>query len=285
MNKQHPYRLAYSPCPNDTFIFKAIARKLIDLRGYEFDIAIEDVETLNKAAEKGIYYITKLSFAAFGSLMDQYALLRTGSALVMGCGPLLISLPGRSVEDGKEPVVAVPGMGTTAYLLFRFYMNDIFPHKTFSILPMPFDRIMPSVIENQADFGVIIHEGRFVYPSMGLQMKADLGQWWEEKTSLPIPLGCIAVKRDMDPAIALDIQALIGQSIDHAFLHPALAHDYIQAHAQELDDAVVEQHIRLYVNEFSKDLGKAGEEAVMAFFEKARSAGFIKKSDNPLFIC
>jgi len=279
--------LAYSSCPNDTFIFNAIANNLLKTSdsNIAFKITIADVETLNQYAIKSVFDITKLSFSAFGSLMDQYALLRTGSALGLGCGPLLISLPGRSVDDTKEPVVAVPGMGTTAYLLFRFFMEDVFPGKLFSILPMPFDRIMPAVLEKQADFGVIIHEGRFVYPSMGLEMKADLGQWWEKKTSLPIPLGCIAVKRDMDPAIALDIQELIGQSIDHAFLHPDTAYDYIQTHAQELDEKVIRQHIRLYVNEFSKDIGKVGEDAIMAFFEQGRVSGFLPKTRHPLFAC
>ena len=285
MNKQHSYGLAYSPCPNDTFIFKAMARQLIDLRGYRFDIVLKDVETLNQAAKKGVYDITKLSFAALGSLMDQYALLRTGSALGMGCGPLLISLPGRSADDKKKPMVAVPGMGTTACHLFRFYMEDVFPGQAFSLVPMPFETVMPAVVEKKADFGVIIHEGRFVYPSLGLEMKADLGQWWEKKMSLPIPLGCIAVKRDMDPAVACDIQELIGQSIDHAFLHPGLAYDYIETHAQELDATVIRQHIHLYVNEFSKDIGKTGEEAVTAFFEKGRAAGFLPKTTQPLFAC
>lgn len=279
------YDLAYSSCPNDTFIFKAVARQLIDLRGYRFNIVLEDVETLNQQAKKGVHDITKLSFAAFGSLTDSYALLRTGSALGLGCGPLLISLPGRSVEDAKIPVIAVPGMGTTACLLFRFYMDDLFPGKTVSLLPMPFDRIMPAIIEKQADFGVIIHEGRFVYPSLGLEMKADLGEWWEKKTSLPIPLGCIAVKRDLDPAVARDIQELIGKSIDHAFLHPGLAHDYIQTHARELDETVIQQHIRLYVNDFSRDIGRAGEEAITIFFEKGRAAGFLPKTHHPLFAC
>ena len=285
MNKQHPYGLAYSPCPNDTFIFKAMARQLIDLRGYRFDIVLKDVETLNQNAKKGVYAITKLSFAALGSLMDQYALLRTGSALGMGCGPLLISLPGRRVDDTKKPVVAVPGMGTTACHLFRFYMEDIFPGKKAALVPMPFDTVMPAVIQKKADFGVIIHEGRFVYTSLGLEMKADLGQWWEKKMSLPIPLGCIAVKRDMDPAIACDIQELIGQSIDHAFLHPDLAYDYIHTHARELDETVIRQHIRLYVNTFSRDIGKTGEEAVTAFFEKGRAAGFLPKTSQRLFAC
>ncbi len=285
MKSKKLYRLAYSSCPNDTFIFKAMARQMIDLRGYEFDVVLEDVETLNQNAKKGIYDITKLSFAALGSLMDQYALLRTGSALGMGCGPLVISLPGRSMADKKELVVAVPGMGTTACHLFRFYMEDVFPGKKFTLVPMPFETVMPAVIEKNADFGVIIHEGRFVYPSLGLEMEADLGQWWEKKMKLPIPLGCIAVRRGMNPAIAMDIQELIGQSIDHAVLHPAMAYDYIKIHAQELDEDVIHQHIRLYVNEFSRDIGKAGEEAVTVFFEKGRAAGFLPKTKQPLFAC
>jgi len=285
MKSDQKYSLAYSSCPNDTFIFKAIARQLIDLKGYSFNILLEDVETLNQSAGKGAYDITKLSFAAFGSLMDKYALLRTGSALGMGCGPLIISLARRSIDDKKKPVIAVPGLGTTAYHLFKFYMDNLFAGMDTDIIPMPFEKIMPAVIEKKVDFGVIIHEGRFVYQTMGLELKADLGQWWEEKTSLPIPLGCIAVKRDIDPAIACDIEKLIRQSIDHAFLHPDMAYDYIRNYAQELNEAVIQQHIGLYVNDFSKDIGKDGEAAVTAFFEKARASGLIKKSSFPLFAC
>jgi len=285
MRIKQPYGLGYSSCPNDTFIFKAIARKLIDFHGYDFDIILEDVETLNQKAAQGTYDITKLSFAAFGSLMDNYALLRTGSALGLGCGPLIISLPKRSIDDKKQPVIAVPGLGTTAYHLFKFYMDDLFAGVDTKIIPMPFESIMPSVMNKEADFGVIIHEGRFVYQTMGLELKADLGLWWEEKTSLPIPLGCIAIKRDIDPAIACDIQDLIGRSIDHAVLNPSAARDYIQSHAQELDEAVIRQHIELYVNDFSKDIGSNGEAAVMAFFEKARQSGLMKKSEKPLFAC
>ncbi len=289
MKPKQTFQLAYSSCPNDTFIFKAIARELIDLRGYGFDIVLEDVETLNQKAAQGAYDITKLSFAAFGSLMDQYALLRAGSALGMGCGPLIISLPNQSLGAGtgagEKPVIAVPGMGTTAFHLFRFYMDDLFPGKPVSILPMPFEQIMPAVLEKQADFGVVIHEGRFTYQAMGLELRADLGLWWEEKTSLPIPLGCIAVKRDMDPAVARDIQGLICQSIDHAFSHPAAARDYIRIHAQELDETVTQQHIDLYVNDFSRDIGKTGEAAVRAFLRQARTSGLIKKSKASLFAC
>ena len=285
MKPNQTYKLAFSSCPNDTFIFKAIARQLIDLHGYCFDIVLEDVETLNQKAAKGTYDITKLSFAAFGSLAQTYALLRTGSALGLGCGPLIISLPGRSLDDKTKPVIAVPGMGTTAYHLFRLYVDDKYIDMDASIIPMPFEKIMPAVIERKADFGVIIHEGRFVYPDMGLELKADLGLWWEDKTFLPIPLGCIAVKRDIDSAIACDIQKLIGKSIDHAFLNPSMAYDYIQTYAQELDDDVIQQHIGLYVNNFSKDIGEKGEAAITTFFEKARASGLIEKSESSLFAC
>ncbi len=285
MKKNQTYSLGYSSCPNDTFIFKAIAGQLIDLHGYTFDIVLEDVETLNQKAAKGTYDITKLSFAAFGSLMDNYALLRTGSALGMGCGPLIIAMPGRSMDDKTRPVIAVPGMGTTAYHLFRFYMDDLFKGQDMQIMPMPFEKIMPAVMEKKADFGVIIHEGRFVYQTMGLELKADLGQWWEDKTSLPIPLGCIAVKRNMDPEVACTIQKLIRQSIDHAFLNPSMAYDYIQTHSQELNEDVIQQHIELYVNDFSKDIGENGEAAITTFFEKAWASGLIEKSGTSLFAC
>jgi len=285
MKTNHTFSLAYSSCPNDTFIFKAIARQLIDLKGYSFDIVLKDVETLNQNAAKGAYDITKLSFAAFGSLADKYALLRTGSALGVGCGPLIISLPGRSIEDKTQPVIAVPGLGTTAYHLFRFYMDDLFAGIDTDIIPMPFEKVMPAVIEKKADFGVIIHEGRFVYQTKGLELKADLGQWWEDKTSLPIPLGCIAVKRDIDHAVARDIQELIRQSIDHAFLNPVMAYDYIKGYAQELDEDIIQQHIGLYVNDFSKDIGNKGEAAITTFFKKAWDSGLIERSRFSLFAC
>jgi 1,4-dihydroxy-6-naphthoate synthase len=287
MQKRTRYRLAYSSCPNDTFIFKAIARHLIDLDGWKFDICIHDVEALNQAAVQRIHDVTKLSFAALGNLLDRYALLRTGAALGRGCGPLVVSRPGRSLGNaaGKKPTVAVPGMGTTAYHLLRFFMADRFPEVEFTVRPMSFEKIMPAVVDDTVDFGLIIHEGRFVYPSLGLERVADLGQWWEDKTELPIPLGCIAVRRDMDPDTACGIQALIRKSIDHAFAHPDQGAEYIRQHAQEMDDTVIRQHIDLYVNDFSKDLEETGEQAVTAFFAYARKTGMIPETDLPLFAC
>lgn len=285
MNLVKKYSLAYSPCPNDTFIFKAIAKQLMDLGSYRFEIALEDVETLNQQAGKGTHDITKLSFAAFGSLSEEYALLRAGSALGMGCGPLIISNPGRTIPDTDKPIVAVPGMGTTAYHLFKFYMDDIYPGLDVQVNAMPFEQIMPAVKDNRADFGVIIHEGRFVYDALGLEMKADLGHWWESAAGLPIPLGCIAIKRSLGKRVARDIESLIRKSIEHAFKHPEAGREYIHKNAQELDESVISQHIELYVNDFSKDIGPKGEQAVTAFFEKARHAGLISFSEKPLFAC
>jgi len=279
------YDLAYSSCPNDTFIFKAIAKGLIPCPDINFNIVLKDVETLNQHAAAGIYPITKLSVAAFGNLLDKYALLRTGAALGKGCGPLLISLPGRQPQDSQAPVIAVPGMGTTACHLFQFYMADRFPGITPEIRPMPFETVMPAVIQKEADFGVIIHEGRFVFQTMNLAMTADLGQWWEEKTGLPIPLGCIAIRRDLGQDAACRIQALIGRSIDHAVAHPDLGADYIRAHAQELAEDVIRQHISLYVNDYSKDIGDQGTLAVTTFFDHARKAGLMAPADHPLFAC
>jgi len=282
-NKIKAYSLAYSTCPNDTFIFKAIANNLINLKGHEFKIVHEDVETLNQAAPKGSYDISKLSFAAFGSLINEYALLRSGSALGAGCGPLIVALPGQSLCQKKKIKVAVPGLGTTAYLLFRFFMQDRFPEIEIDFMPMSFDLIMPAVVNKQADFGVIIHEGRFVYPLLGLEMQADLGLWWENKTGLPLPLGCIAIKRNIDVKIAKEIQDIIRQSIEHAFNNPDMAYDYIRKYAAEMDKKVIEQHISLYVNEYSRDLGNKGEKAINTFLEMARDAGYLPICDMPLF--
>ncbi|MCA1785452.1 MAG: 1,4-dihydroxy-6-naphthoate synthase [Desulfobacteraceae bacterium] len=287
MPSASPYTLAYSSCPNDTFIFKAIAKKLIDVKEFGFDITIDDVEALNQHAVHLAFDVTKLSFAALGNLLDRYALLRCGSALGKGCGPLVVSRPGSRLEDAvrKKPVIAVPGMGTTAYHLFRFFMADQFSDIEVNILPMSFEKIMPAVLDRTADFGLIIHEGRFVYASMNLEMRADLGQWWEDKTELPIPLGCIAIRRDIDQAVACDIQSLIRTSVDHAFANPEMGSDYILAHAQEMDPAVIRQHIDLYVNNFTRDLGETGEQAVTAFFSYARKTGIIPETDLPLFAC
>ncbi|MBF0234255.1 MAG: 1,4-dihydroxy-6-naphthoate synthase [Desulfamplus sp.] len=280
------FTLAYSSCPNDTFIFHALTHRLIQSHGFDFKITMADVETLNQHATNKFFDITKLSFATFGAIRDNYSLLKTGAALGRGCGPLVVSLPGKIMKNNIK--VAVPGTGTTASVLFSMFIKNSFPEIKLVIVPMPFENIMPAVGSGITDFGVIIHEGRFIYQNMGLECLVDLGAWWETNTSLPIPLGCIAIKRDIyheAEDIAFMIQNLIGQSIQYAFDNPYASRDYIKKHAQELDDHVIEQHINLYVNDFSKDIGEEGEAAIRMFFQKAEDEGIIKPSNKPLFAC
>lgn len=283
MHRTKTLSLAYSSCPNDTYIFHAIAAKRIVDQTLDFTITLADVETLNQKAGAGRFDVTKLSFAALGNLRNDYALLRTGAALGRGCGPLVVAKPGTKIKPGTRLRVAVPGFGTTACLLFRFFLENQFPGITAELVAMPFEAIMPSIVRGENDIGVIIHEGRFVFQTLGLDCLADLGQWWETQTGLPIPLGCIAIKRDLGPEIAARVEGLIRQSIDLAGKNPQAGRQYIREHAQELDDQVINQHISLYVNTFSSCLGKEGEAAIEAFFEKGERAGLITPASKPLF--
>jgi len=186
-------------------------------------------------------------------------------------------------EDVKIRV-AVPGLGTTACLLFKFYLEDRFPGITTDLIPMPFEAVMPAVKKGLAHAGVIIHEGRFVYEHMGFKLIQDLGQWWEDHTGLPIPLGCIAVKKEMPRETAMRVETLIRQSIAHARNFPEAGGAYIRHHAQELNETVIQEHIGLYVNDFSMDLGSEGEKAVLTFFEKARQAGILPPGPPSWFV-
>ncbi len=276
--------LAYSSCPNDTFIFHAMVHGIIDTAPLAFHTTIADVETLNQKAAKSTYDITKLSFAAMGSLGDRYRILRSGAALGRGCGPLVITLPGQPFSSLPEIKVAVPGMGTTACLLFRFYLEERFPGLKPDLIPMPFEQVMPAVKAGRVHVGVIIHEGRFVYDQMGFELIQDLGQWWEDHTGLPIPLGCIAVKKEMDRKTALQVETLIRQSISHANEFPSKCAAYVRHHAQELEERVIQEHIGLYVNNFSMNLGIQGEKAVLTFFEKAEKAGILPQGPASWFV-
>ena len=272
--------LAYSTCPNDTFIFHAMTHGLLDCKGYEFKTTLEDVETLNKRAENSEYDISKLSFAAIGRLRENYGLLRSGAALGRGCGPLIIARPGFDIKNLGVSPIAVPGLMTTANMLLGLYLDGKPP-----VVPMTFDQIMPAVQTGEYEFGVIIHEGRFTYREHGLDCIEDLGSWWEKTTSLPIPLGGIAVKRSLSGETARTMEQLISQSVQKAFDTPAASMEYIQKHAMELSETVIKSHIDLYVNQFSLSLGSEGEEAVTALFEMAEKTGVIPKSDRPLFAC
>ena len=253
--------IAFSSCPNDTFVFHAMLNNLVDTKGLSFTSYIDDVESLNQQAKKGVYQVSKLSFAAWLRLRDKYELLDSGAALGFGCGPLLVARSKDiSVEDS---LIAVPGIDTTANMLFTLRYPEA---KNTSVAR--FDEILPGIKSGKFDAGVIIHEGRFVFKDYGCEQTIDLGEWWEEETSSPIPLGCIAIRKDRDTIkYKNDIETIIRESVKFAFDNPEASRAYIKSYAQEMDDDVIEQHIKLYVNDFTLSLGETGKKAVQKLEE------------------
>ncbi len=272
--------LAYSTCPNDTFLFYALAHQKTECGNLEPEITLADVETLNQDAVLGKYDVSKLSFAAIGHLLDSYGLLRSGAALGRGCGPLIVAKPDFDKSRLSSANIAVPGLKTTANMLMGLYLSG-----QAQVTPMTFDRIMPAVAGGEYAAGVIIHEGRFTFPDYGLICLEDLGQWWEQKTSLPIPLGGIAIRRDLGKETARCMENAIRESVNHAFANPDAADRYIRTHAQEMAPLVIRQHIDLYVNSFTEDLGTEGEEAIKVLFRMGRECGLLPESTAPLFAC
>ena len=268
--------LGYSTCPNDTFLFHALAHGRVDCRGLGFDIRLADVERLNQDAENGRLDVTKLSFAAIGHLRERYGLLRSGAALGRGCGPLVVSKSGFDPSRLGRVPIAVPGMRTTAAMLLGLYLSGA-P----ALVPMTFDRILPAVSRGEYAAGVIIHEGRFTFQDYGLAALVDLGRWWEDDTGLPIPLGGIAVRRDLGPDVARRVEAAIRDSVAYAFAHPDESEGYIRTHAQEMAADVVRKHIELYVNGFTLDLGETGAAAVSELFRRGQAAGVLPHSRTP----
>lgn len=261
--------LGYSPCPNDTFIFHALVKGLVPSEGLSFTETLADVETLNQWALEGRLDITKVSFGVIPHVLDRYCILRAGGALGRGCGPLIVTKGRADIPSLINKPIAIPGIHTTAYLLMRLRE----PGLCANTIPMPFDRIMPAVQSGEAAAGLIIHEGRFTYPGYGLTMVEDLGQWWEAETGMPIPLGAIMARRSLGAEIIGATEGAIRASLKHAFDDPATAMPYIKAHSQELSDDVIQSHIRLYVNDFSMDMGAVGEAAVRELFRRAAGAG------------
>jgi 1,4-dihydroxy-6-naphthoate synthase len=273
-----PLSLGYSPCPNDTYIFYALIHNRIALKGVELQSPLlEDVETLNLWALNKKLDITKLSFHALGHVLDEYCVLSAGSALGRGCGPLLVAKPGFDPANLKNAKIAIPGRLTTANLLFRMYT----PAAT-NLLELRFDTIMEAVKNADVDAGVIIHESRFTYAEQGLACLQDLGQWWEETSGYPIPLGCIAARRSLGKKRIELIDQAIHDSIVWADEHPNECLPYIQQYAQEMDKEVTQSHIGLYVNDYSKDLGNEGLAAIESFLRLGREAGILPDSFKQL---
>lgn len=251
--------LGFSPCPNDTFIFDALVNKKIDGGEFEFDAVLADVETLNQWALEGKLDITKLSFPAFFKSLENYTLLNAGSAVGKGVGPLLISDAQHEISDDEinQASIALPGVNTTANLLFTFAYPDATDKKF-----MSFSAIEDALINKETDLGVIIHENRFTYRQKGLQKVKDLGEYWEQKMELPVPLGGIAINQSVKRSVALKINELIRKSLEFAFKNYPAIPDYVKEHSQEMNEDVIRQHIDLYVNDYSFDLGDEGRMAI-----------------------
>jgi len=272
--------LGYSPCPNDTFIFYALAHGKIDTGDLSFREILEDVETLNQMARRAELDITKISFHAYGHLRETYCLLRSGAALGKGCGPLVVSKKYQHMKDLQGKKIAVPGRLTTAFLLLQL----LDPSLKERVMVMPFHRIIDAVRNDEADAGLIIHESRFTYQTAGLRQVVDLGEWWEKETGLPIPLGGIIAKRELGEGLVNEIEADIRKSLKYAFAHNAEPKSYIKKHSQEVQDSVIEQHIDLYVNDYSLDIGDDGLKAVEELFRMSEEKGIIETSSSPLCV-
>ncbi len=248
--------LGFSPCPNDTFIFDAIINGKINTHGISFKILMEDVETLNQYAMRAELDVTKLSYAAFAFCRENYTLLQSGSALGTGVGPLVISKKENLVLN-ENSTVAIPGKFTTAHFLFGlkypFVKNKI---------EMPFNIIEDAVLEGKVDAGVIIHENRFTYQLKGLSKVVDLGEFWETSTQLPIPLGGIVMKKKLLPTVQKILEKIMFDSVAYAFTNPESSKKFVAEYAQEMSPAVMQQHIDLYVNDYTKNLGEKGNAAV-----------------------
>ncbi|MGW7316894.1 1,4-dihydroxy-6-naphthoate synthase [Streptomyces sp. NPDC054854] len=264
--------IAYSPCPNDTFVFDAWAHGRVP-GAPVLDVTFADIDVTNGMAERGELDVLKVSYAVLPWVLEEYALLPCGGALGRGCGPLVLTRePG---VDLAGKTVAVPSERSTAYLLFRLWAADVLPEGVGKVVVLPFHEIMPAVRDGRVDAGLVIHEARFTYRDYGLHCLADMGEHWESTTGLPIPLGAIIAKRSLGAGTLRALAEAARTSVRMAWEDPEASRPYVRAHAQELDPAVADQHIGLYVNEFTADLGDAGYAAVRGLLTRAAAEGLV----------
>lgn len=276
MNKK--LLIGFSPCPNDTFMFDALTNGKLDIP-YQFEVHMADIEQLNQKALNGELDITKVSYHTAALLTDQYQILNSGSALGSNCGPLLLSKNPFLIEDIKTAKIAIPGEYTTANMLLKLAFPTIGSSKEYL-----FSDIEQAVLSEEVDLGLVIHENRFTYQDKGLNKLIDLGEYWEEKTKLPIPLGAIIIKRSLTNKIKNDIDHYLRKSIQFAFDHPQSASSFITSHAQAMDETVMYKHIDLYVNKYSLDLGVVGKKSVEKVFELLVQNGIIDSIPNQIFV-
>jgi 1,4-dihydroxy-6-naphthoate synthase len=276
--------LGFSPCPNDTFIFDALIHHKIDTEGLEFEVFFDDVETLNHKVFRAQPDICKISYHAYAYAIENYVLLNSGSALGFGVGPLLISENStlnfeNILEQSQNLKVAIPGKYTTA----NFLLGLALPKLTNKVLAS-FSEIEGMVLRKDTDLGLIIHENRFTYQDKGLHKIIDLGEFWKEKTSCPIPLGGIVINRKINTETQHKVDRVLRKSVEYAFKNPKSGIDFIKSHAQEMDESVMFKHIELYVNKYSINLGKDGRKAIQTLFDQAVKSGIIPAINRNLFL-
>lgn len=271
--------LGFSTCPNDTFIFDAMVHGRIDTEGLEFSPIMADVEELNNLAFKGTTDITKLSYHAYASLADLYVLLSAGSALGYKNGPLLISRHKIYPDEISDLKIAIPGKNTTANLLLSIAYPDVKQKKEYL-----FSLIEEVVLSGEMDAGLIIHENRFTYHKKGLKKIVDLGEYWESMTGMPIPLGGIAVRRKLPVDVKQKVNRVMKRSVEYALENPKVSYPFVKQHAKEMEDSVIQSHINLYVNEFTRDLGNNGRKAIEMLYLKASEKGIVPVIREDIFV-
>ncbi|MBX7151443.1 1,4-dihydroxy-6-naphthoate synthase [bacterium] len=270
--------IGYSPCPNDTFMFDALVHNKVDTEGIQFEPILADVEKLNQKTFRSELDVTKISYHALIHVLNDYSLLHSGSALGHNCGPLLISKRPIDIASIADNDIGIPGPFTTANFLLQYFLG-----RKAQARPMIFSDIESALLNEDIKAGVIIHENRFTYESKGLIKIRDLGEFWENQTRLPIPLGGIVAQRRLGQSTIQKIDRILRRSIEFAFANPESSRMYVKRHAQELDDSVIESHIRLYVNRFSINLGETGEEAIRFFIKTACELNSIQFPEAELF--
>lgn len=276
-------RIAFSPCPNDTFVFHAWVHGLL-AEAPRLEVTYADIDQTNSMAlSKDGPDILKISYAALPWVLQDYALLPCGGALGRGCGPLILTSGKEQEKNNPSQVtgkrVAVPSDRSTAYLLFRLWAAEQVPGGVGQIVIMPFHEIMPAVQSGRVDAGLVIHEARFTFAEYGLHLLTDLGSWWEEQTGLPIPLGAIIARRSLDVEA---ISKYIKNSVAYAWAHPEASEEYVLSYAQEMNPEVAKAHINLYVNQFTTDVGEEGYRAIHTLFSKAMQEKLIPEIDLSL---
>ena len=269
------FTLGHSPDPDDAFMFYAIAKNKIDLRGYRFEHRLEDIQTLNERAMRGELHISAVSMHAYAYVADQYALLPCGASMGDGYGPIVIGRSRHSTPDIRtwlrEQLIAVPGTMTSAFLALKLYLGN------FRHVVVPFDQIFDAVTKDKADAGLIIHEGQLTYATSGFDKIVDLGEWWQGESGLPLPLGGNVIRKDIPSDVRHDLLEIMRESIDYGLAHREEAVAHSMPYARDMDEKQADKFIGMYVNDFTRDYGEKGRAAIRKFLGDAWSAGYITK--------